>query len=100
MPPTEYYPEVDATGFIFSLTATECTTSDGTPVDCTISADAAGLAILPGLIRWEEIYEDGEINHASRVTLDQIQRSYIRPAARTAGAGTTRRALPWGCASA
>jgi hypothetical protein len=49
------------------------------------SADAAGLAILPGLVKWEEVFEAGEINHAVRVTLEDIQRGYIRPASHSDG---------------
>jgi hypothetical protein len=49
------------------------------------SADAAGLAILPGLVKWEEVFEDGEINHAVRVTLESIQGGYIHPATHTDG---------------
>jgi len=45
------------------------------------SADAAGLPILPGLIRYDEIYTDGAINHVIRVTLQQIQSAYLRPPA-------------------
>ncbi len=43
------------------------------------SADAAGLPILPGLIRYEEILA-GEINHAIRVTAPDTRQSYIWPA--------------------
>lgn len=43
------------------------------------SADAAGLAIFPGLVRYEEV-EAGEINHAIRVTMSQTRRGYILPA--------------------
>ncbi|MFZ5809491.1 MAG: hypothetical protein ACOY16_09455 [Chloroflexota bacterium] len=42
------------------------------------SADAAGLPILPGLVRYEEILA-GEINHALRFTAAQTN-SYIWPA--------------------
>lgn len=49
------------------------------------SADAAGMAILPGLVRWEEVYEKGEINHAIRITLSKIQKSYIPPASHSGG---------------
>jgi len=45
------------------------------------SADAAGLPILPGLIRYDEIYTDKVINHVIRVTLEQIQSAYLRPPA-------------------
>ena len=42
------------------------------------SADAAGLPILPGLVRYDEILA-GEINHAIRFTADQTN-GYIWPA--------------------
>lgn len=43
------------------------------------SADAAGLPILPGLVRYEEVVS-GEINHALRFTAPQTQRAYVWPA--------------------
>ncbi len=42
------------------------------------SADAAGLPILPGLVRYEEI-QSGQINHAIRFTASQTN-GYIWPA--------------------
>ena len=43
------------------------------------SADAAGLPILPGLVRYEEVAA-GEIRHAIRFTLVQTRREYLWPA--------------------
>lgn len=43
------------------------------------SADAAGLPIFPGLLRWEEV-EAGEIAHALRFTLPRGGGSYVHPA--------------------
>jgi hypothetical protein len=43
------------------------------------SADAAGLPIYPGLVRYDEA-ASGVISHAIRVTLPQTQRAYIWPA--------------------
>ncbi len=43
------------------------------------SADGAGLPILPGLARYEEV-SNGEINHALRFTVDRAQRAFIHPA--------------------
>jgi hypothetical protein len=43
------------------------------------SADAAGLAILPGLARWEEVAR-GRIDHALRVTVERTRRAYVWPA--------------------
>ena len=43
------------------------------------SADAAGLPILPGLIRYEEVAA-GEIDHALRFTTDETRNTYLYPA--------------------
>jgi hypothetical protein len=43
------------------------------------SADAAGLPILPGLVRYAEVL-DGEITHAIRFTAPMTKREYIWPA--------------------
>lgn len=43
------------------------------------SADAAGLPILPGLVRYDEV-QRGEINHALRFTVNQTRRAYTYPA--------------------
>ena len=42
------------------------------------SADAAGLPILAGLVRYDEI-EAGEIRHAIRLTVPQTRRAYVWP---------------------
>ena len=44
------------------------------------SADAAGLAIFPGLARYDEVVEKGEIKHALRFTASKTQRGYVAPA--------------------
>lgn len=43
------------------------------------SADAAGLPILPGLVRYDEVAA-GEIRHALRFTVPKTQRAYVWPA--------------------
>jgi hypothetical protein len=43
------------------------------------SADAAGLPILPGLARWDEV-KRGRIRHALRFTVPDTRREYIYPA--------------------
>ncbi len=43
------------------------------------SADAAGLPILPGLVRYDEVAA-GEIRHALRFTVPQTQAAYVWPA--------------------
>ncbi len=44
------------------------------------SADAAGLAIFPGLVRADEVLEKKVINHALRFTAAVSQRAYVYPA--------------------
>ncbi len=51
------------------------------------SADAAGLPILPGLVRYEEIAA-GVIPHALRFTAERTQEAYVWPARHQAGATT------------
>jgi hypothetical protein len=43
------------------------------------SADAAGLPIFPGLVRYDEVAA-GAIRHALRFTVSRTQRAYIHPA--------------------
>lgn len=59
------------------------------------SADAAGLAILPGLVRWDEVNDSTvtEIGHAFRVTV-RATNGYVWPASHRAG--STAGALPMG----
>ena len=44
------------------------------------SADAAGLPIFPGLVRYDEVQVKQEIRHALRFTVRRTQRAYILPA--------------------
>jgi len=48
------------------------------------SADAAGLPILPGLVRYEEV-QSGVIDHALRFTVPDTRTRYIYPARHEAG---------------
>ncbi|HVR44809.1 MAG TPA: hypothetical protein VMS56_15355 [Thermoanaerobaculia bacterium] len=57
------------------------------------SADAAGLAILPGLVRWDEVFGPDPIRHAFRVTVRRTN-GYVWPASHRAG--ETAGALPMG----
>ena len=53
--------------------------SDKLRPDGWTSADAAGLPVFPGLVRYDEV-SDGEIRHALRFTVERTQRAYIHPA--------------------
>jgi hypothetical protein len=48
--------------------------------DTWTSADAAGLPIFPGLVRYEEVVLKGEINHALRFTVERTQNAFVHPA--------------------
>jgi hypothetical protein len=66
---------------------------NGRRPDGWTSADAAGLAILPGLVRHDEVYGPGEIGHAFRLTV-RATNGYVFPASHRAG--NTKGALPLG----
>ncbi len=70
----------------------DLTKNDRRPETWT-SADASGLAILPGLVRYDEAFGAGEIGHAFRVTV-RATNGYVFPASHRAG--STSGALPMG----
>ncbi len=59
------------------------------------SADAAGLPILPGLVRYEEVAA-GEITHALRFTVSRTRRAYIPPARHWASSDNSALRPPMG----
>ena len=59
--------------------------ANGRRPDGWTSADAAGLAILPGLVKYDEVYGAGEITHALRVTVRATNSFYVWPASHVAG---------------
>jgi hypothetical protein len=59
------------------------------------SADAAGLPILPGLVRYDEI-ASGVINHALRFTVNNTQSSFLWPARHEASSSTNPNLPPMG----
>lgn len=59
------------------------------------SADAAGLPILPGLVRYDEVAA-GEIRHALRFTASVTQRAYLWPARHYASSATDPDLPPMG----
>ncbi len=44
------------------------------------SADAAGMPIFPGLVRYDEVFEQREIRHALRFTVAHTRKAYVYPA--------------------
>ena len=59
------------------------------------SADAAGLAILPGLVRYDEVNGPDEIRHAFRMTVD-FTNGYVFPASHDATTSANANAVPLG----
>jgi len=59
------------------------------------SADAAGLPILPGLVRYDEV-QSGVITHAIRMTAESTDTSYIWPARHEAGSSSNPDLPPMG----
>ena len=68
-----------STGFRVSSSAKWDLTVNATRPAGWTSADAAGLPILPGLLKHAEVAA-GEINHAIRFTVPHVRRAYVAPA--------------------
>jgi hypothetical protein len=60
------------------------------------SADGAGLPIFPGLVRYDEVVEQGAINHALRFTARRTRRAYVAPARHYASRHTDSTLPPMG----
>ncbi|WP_214072305.1 hypothetical protein [Mucilaginibacter sp. dw_454] len=80
-----------SSGAIFDLT------SNTLRHDGWTSADAAGLPIFPGLVRYEEVLK-GTIDHAIRFTLQSayVKPAYIAPARHSVGSKGGQYSLPFG----
>jgi hypothetical protein len=60
------------------------------------SADAAGLPMFPGLVRYDETVEQHAINHALRFTCPKTRKGYIAPARHYASSDTSSALPPMG----
>lgn len=60
------------------------------------SADAAGLPIFPGLVRYDEVVEQHAINHALRFTCPRTRKAYVSPARHYASSDTSSALPPMG----
>jgi hypothetical protein len=63
--------------------------------DSWTSADAAGLPIFPGLVRYDEVVA-GHLDHAIRVTFESTRDAWIHPASHCAGDTSNANAPPMG----
>ena len=77
-------------GAIFDLTSNALRPAGWT------SADAAGLPIFPGLVRYDEVFEQGEIKHALRFTAQNTRHAYVYPARHYASNDTNPNRPPMG----
>jgi hypothetical protein len=59
------------------------------------SADAAGLPVFPGLVRYDEVAA-GHLEHAIRVTFDSTRNAWVHPASHCAGDTSSANAPPMG----
>lgn len=75
--------------------AFDLTRNDEHPFTFT-SADAAGLPILPGLARYEEVVIERQLRHALRFTVSRSRSALIPPARHYAGAGNDPSLPPMG----
>jgi hypothetical protein len=87
--PKEGYWVADS-GAVFDLT------SNALRPDFWTSADAAGLPILPGLVRYDEVVNKGEIRHALRFTVTRTRRAFIHPATHYASSNRDPNLPPMG----
>jgi uncharacterized protein (TIGR03437 family) len=88
------YPQPDGTwqagsGAIFDLKGNQLRPQGWT------SSDAAGLPILPGLVRYDEVLA-GKIAHAIRFTVQVTQKAYLWPARHYASSNTSTNVPPMG----
>jgi hypothetical protein len=84
-------PNPGSSGFMAASGAIFHLGSNALRPDGWTSADAAGLPILPGLVRYEEAMA-GEIKHALRFTMNSTSAGFIHPA--THQAGSSNASLP------
>ncbi len=69
--------------------------SAGRRPDSWTSADAAGLPIFPGLVRYDEA-ASGHVEHAIRVTVESTRNAWVHPASHCAGDTSDPSAPPMG----
>jgi hypothetical protein len=88
------YPNNDGSWNADSAAVWDLTEDEQRPWTWT-SADAAGLPIFPGLVRYDEV-SSGKIQHALRFTLQRSQAAFIPPASHWAANSSNALAAPMG----
>ncbi len=72
------------------------TSSNALRPDTWTSADAAGLPIFPGLVRYDEVVTHGAIHHALRFTVQHTRKGFVHPATHYASSNTSTNLPPMG----
>ncbi|HLH07104.1 MAG TPA: hypothetical protein VKW78_07700 [Terriglobales bacterium] len=88
------YPNGDGTWTTGSAAAWDLLSNEQRPWTWT-SADAAGLPIFPGLVRYDEVAA-GQIEHAIRFTLQNSRAAFVPPASHWAATTSNVNAAPMG----
>ncbi len=88
------YPNTDGSWNVGSAAVWDLLSNEQRPWTWT-SADAAGLPIFPGLVRYDEVAA-GQIQHAIRFTLQNSRAAFVPPASHWAATTSNANAAPMG----
>jgi hypothetical protein len=88
------YPNADGSWSVASAAVWDLEADEQRPWTWT-SADAAGLSIFEGLVRYDEV-ASGQIRHALRFTLAQSRAAFVPPASHWAATSSNALAAPMG----
>jgi hypothetical protein len=90
------YPQGGGSSWVAGSGAVFDLRSNALRPDHWTSADAAGLPIYPGLVRYDEVVGEGVIDHALRFTISRTQKGFIHPATHAASSITDANVPPMG----
>jgi len=88
------YPNTDGSWNADSAAVWDLLADEQRPLTWT-SADAAGLPVFAGLVRYDEV-AGGQINHALRFTLQSSRAAFVPPASHWASNSSNQYAAPMG----
>ncbi len=88
------YPNADGSWSTGSTAVWDLLSNEQRPWTWT-SADAAGLPVFPGLVRYDEVAA-GQIQHAIRFTLQNSRAAFVPPASHWAATTSNANAAPMG----
>jgi hypothetical protein len=77
--------KVDGSGYKATSGVVWDLRSDTPRKEGTMSAEGSGLPIFPGLVRYDEVNDQKEIDHALRITVATLGKGFVAPATRSVG---------------